>query len=109
MEINPEIVMINIMVVIFIFIGYCGMRIAGIRREYLLKLMLKPEEFVKDLKIFFYSLLLTILFITIEILASIFISFEFPFWVMVLYTPIALLAAILIAWVFGRWYIRLRW
>lgn len=108
-EINPEIMLFFFTLPIFLFISFCSLRIARLKKEFLILFIIQSEEFIKDLKIFTISMILSTIFFTIELLACIFIGFEFPIWVMLLYVPIALFSSILLALVFFRWYKRLRW
>ncbi len=109
MQINPETLMIGFGFVVFTIIAYCSFKIARIKKKYLLFVVLRPDDFIKDLKLLFWSMVLGVIFLSMETAALIFIGFVYPEWFMLLYTPIAFISIALIAIAFVRWYRRLRW
>ena len=109
MKFNPEVLLLVFGLVLFSVNAYCSFYISRVKKKYLLLVMLRPEDFMKDLRLFYWSMILGMVFVGMELAASILIGLVLPFWFMVLYVPIAITCMILITMVFVRWYKRLRW
>ena len=98
--INPETFSFILVGIFFLLITWYSIRLVTVKKEYLVTLINKPEILLNSFNYLFWGMVLAVIFLMIEFLASYLINPVFPLLVMILYVPIMMASTILIAMCF---------